>query len=493
MESQFTKRSQSYLKPGNFVELRESKQVQSLKRKKKSRLTYLNDHRKQLKQIQDDLISNLTLPLAFNLIFSDSLKDKTLGARYLRLYLSQNYSYSLQELIDSGVIPILIDFTTQFNCPELQYESAWSLSNIASGDIEHTKILIDKGIVPKIVDLLNSPFEHIKDQAVWVIGNITGDTSSYSELICRYDTVQKLIQIIQTCTSDDLLKSAVWALGNLCKGEKAPEFRVIKDAVSVFCGLLGKSDEEIVKSSLWVLASITEYSEGSCDLIIECKVLNRIISLFASKDIDIQLPAISIIGRVAAGSDSQTSEVISSGAITALTPLINSPNREIRKDAIWCLSNLAAGNEEHIEALVKAEIFQKINKILYRDEKYVKVEALWVLANVAGKGNRKQINELVKAGAISTLIHCLSSEDYKELQVVLLGIKGILNAGNQILTESGANPYAVIFEESDGIKLLDKLQYKENTKLYEDSYYIINTFFDGVSADQDLIDMIVGT
>jgi hypothetical protein len=479
MEKIFEGRNKSHLQCGNFLQLRESSELKLLKQKKKTRLAFLSENRKKLKQEHDSLMQSLTLSHSFSLIFSDDEKSQTEGAHNLRLILSQNYTVPFQELVDSGVIPVLINFTSNFSCPGLQYEAAWSLSNIASGDAEHSKILVDRGIVPKIVDLLQSPFEHIKDQGVWVIGNLTGDSSSYSELICRYGTVQKLIEIIQTCTSNYLLQSAVWALGNLCKGEKAPEFKVIKNAVSVFCKLLLKNDESIIKESLWVLASITEYSEESCDVLILNEVIPRIISFFSSKDIDLQLPAITIIGRVAAGSDIQTSEVINSGAIQALTQLINSPNREIRKEAIWCLSNFAAGNEEHIESLVRAEIFQKMMKIIYRDEKYVKVEALWVVANAAGKGSKKQINELVKAGAISTLIHCLNSEDYKVLQVVMLGIKGILAAGNQILTESGSNPYAVIFEESDGLRLLHKLQFKENNKIYEDAYFILTSYFEG--------------
>ena len=492
MEEIFAKRQKSFMAQSSSVTLRNTTQSSQLSKAKKQRQAVATSHRKKFKTEFEDRLQSLTLPSTFTLIHSESINSKIQGARDLRLILSRNYTPPLPELIDSGVVPILISFTTLFDHPELQYESAWALSNIASGDMEHTKVLVDKGIIPKILDLLTSPHEHVQDQGVWVLGNITGDSSSYSEQICQFGGIQKLIHIIKTCSADYLLKSAVWALGNLCKGEKSPEFSIIKDAIPVFCELLNRPDEDLVKDSLWVLSSLTEYSEESGNIIISFNVLPRIVSLFSHHDTELQLPAITIIGRVAAGSDMQTSAAIAANAVFCLTPLLNSPKREIRKEAIWCLSNFAAGTEEHIESLVKNEIFQKIIKIIYRDEKYVKVEALWVIANAAGKGNTAQVNDLVKAGVIGALVRCLSVEDNKVLQVVLLGVKLVLMAGNKLLTESGINPYAVIFEESDGVRLLDKLQYKANTKVYEDSYYILSTFFEGVPVDQDLVDMIVG-
>jgi hypothetical protein len=71
-------------------------------------------------------------------------------------------------VIDAGMVPRLIELLTRSQLPTLHFEAAWALTNIVSGSPEH-KACVKEGIVPKMTQLLDSPSDDVREQAVWAI------------------------------------------------------------------------------------------------------------------------------------------------------------------------------------------------------------------------------------------------------------------------------------------------------------------------------------
>jgi importin subunit alpha-1 len=88
------------------------------------------------------------------------LQFATIGFRRL---LSFEDAPPIQSVIDANLIPRFLSFLTRSDVPKLQFEAAWCLTNVASGDHEHVQVLLNKGTVDAFVRLLKSPhFEVIE-------------------------------------------------------------------------------------------------------------------------------------------------------------------------------------------------------------------------------------------------------------------------------------------------------------------------------------------
>lgn len=76
------------------------------------------------------------------------------------------------------MIPKFLKYLQRTDLPKLQFEAAWCLTNVASGTNEHVAALLHNGTLLAFVQLLQSPYQEIVEQAVWGLGNIAGDSSA---------------------------------------------------------------------------------------------------------------------------------------------------------------------------------------------------------------------------------------------------------------------------------------------------------------------------
>jgi hypothetical protein len=131
-----------------------------------------------------DLIPELT-----TLINSNTDDDRLRAIIGFRKLTSQPDNAPCQAIIDSNLIPVFMSFLAREDCVQLQLESCWALTNIASTNNENVKLLVDKGIIPILKKLINTIDAGLRNQVIWLIGNINGATTQNRDTFLKDTTL----------------------------------------------------------------------------------------------------------------------------------------------------------------------------------------------------------------------------------------------------------------------------------------------------------------
>jgi hypothetical protein len=94
--------------------------------------------------------------------------------RSTRKLLSIDRNPPIDDIIQFNFLPIFVEYLTYDQYPDLQFESAWALTNIASGSSDQTQAVANANALPYLLRLLYSPHTNVCEQAVWALGNLIG-------------------------------------------------------------------------------------------------------------------------------------------------------------------------------------------------------------------------------------------------------------------------------------------------------------------------------
>lgn len=462
-----------------MVEIRKNRREESLMKKRREGM--------QAQQLQVAMNSSAmekkleSLPAMVSGVYSNDNHMQLEATTQFRKLLSIERSPPIEEVINSGVVPKFVEFLMREDFPQLQFEAAWALTNIASGTSENTKVVIDHEAVPIFVKLLGSPSDDVREQAVWALGNVAGDSPKCRDLVLGHGALQPLLAQLNEHAKLSMLRNATWTLSNFCRGKPQPKFEQVKPALPALERLINSSDEEVLTDACWALSYLSDGTNDKIQAVIEAGVCPRLVELLMHPSPSVLIPALRTVGNIVTGDDLQTQYIINHQALPCLLSLLtNNHKKSIKKEACWTISNITAGNKEQIQAVIDAQIIGPLVNLLQTAEFDIKKEAAWAISNATSGGNHDQIKFLVNQGCIKPLCDLLVCPDPRIVTVCLEGLENILKVGeadkNMGVTE-GVNLFAQMIDEAEGLEKIENLQSHDNTEIYEKAVKILETYW----------------
>mmetsp|Transcript_11535 Transcript_11535/g.27665 ORF Transcript_11535/g.27665 Transcript_11535/m.27665 type:complete len:523 (+) Transcript_11535:157-1725(+) len=474
----------------NTVELRKQKTDEKLKRLRNVGDSGGGDALGGAEASQLDVAR---LPEITQALYAPEDQTQEEATREFRKLLSIERNPPIQQVINAGVVPRFVEFLSKWQRPTLQFEAAWALTNIASGTSEHTHVCVERGAVPMFVQLLNSPNDDVREQAVWALGNIAGDSAKLRDLVLSHNALMPLLrQLDPNTTRISMLRNATWTLSNFCRGKPQPPFEQVKGALPTLASLIYSTDEEVLTDACWALSYLSDGTNEKIQAVIDAGVCRRLVELLMHNSPQVKTPALRTVGNVVTGDDNQTQLVINCSVLPCLLSLLSNERKGIRKETCWTISNITAGSKDQLQAVIDHSIIPALVRMLDSEDFDIRKECAWAISNATSGGDDMQIKYLVDQGCVPPLVNLLDKPDVRIVSVALEGIENILKCGQRNLNKEGANPFVSVVEMCGGVDRIEELQRHENHKIYDMAVKILENYFGADEEEEPMGDQQAG-
>jgi len=388
----------------------------------------------------------------------------------------------VQQVVESNVCGALVQLLDSLDVVLLK-DVLWCLSNVMAGTHAQCEPLVRCGIAPRLIALLGHSDDFVRDQAVWAVGNLSGDCEEWNGGVLLHGGMERVakcarhaMRLPQDPVTWNMIWNCAWTMSNMARNRGGGRLALNHATLIVSMMTTGTLAEQpgVVEDAGWAMAHASDdESEDSAvtNALVSgglAKVIVNVMRRWEHGHERVVTPYIRILGNLSTGSDESTERVVAAGALDVLLPFLRSRNGLLRREVCWTLSNLAVGSPSSIVAAYPGLVGELLG-ILQDDRADVRREACWVIFNVCRSASRETLSSLVAGGVIPVVCRVLSATLDVEMKTCCLAT---LNA----LLEVNAHEWVEVVEEHGGRETIESLSTDRNASISALAAHMCDTY-----------------
>jgi hypothetical protein len=388
---------------------------------------------------------------------------------------------------------------TSIQQPQLQFEAAWCLTNLLSGESEVVMICLDCNVYQALICALkNMDYSHIGlvEQVIWALGNICASGGNFRDMVVNDRENDFIIgdickPIFHSNSVLSIIRTSVWTLSTFCctypNPPSHPE-RLI-DLVKIFTYLIANTSDKLI---------LTDASKCIRDILYVCgeeawkrivKETNQFINITSrfikntcdrlnsdddNEDYTLSLELATIImdiyTEIVVLGNYETNEILESDEImSSLYSFLLQGNTNLKYHACILITTiLSSGETFHIKKIFDSGIINLLahtanpehsNSRSNLDLK-IRMESVWALCNIVISGHKTFIHKLVnmKPSIIPFLTKALDTSNDNIVHKILSALYIFILYGNLNKNDEGYNPCLQEIQESGGFYSIEMIQ-----------------------------------
>jgi len=180
-----------------------------------------------------------------------------------RLLARQGPDPLIQRVVESGVLPKLVELLQRDDDYNLQNKASDILTNVALGTSKQVEEIVRLGAIPSLVHQLGSSDSKIPECAAWALGNIAADGLYYRDLVLQAGIMRPLLKLLVDYQTTNLksVRTYTWVLSNLCGGmnlKKHPDYKLASQSLSILNELVHHRDDQVVTDACMALTCLSQ-------------------------------------------------------------------------------------------------------------------------------------------------------------------------------------------------------------------------------------------